>query len=89
MPRDLSLHVDESSLIKHNVATIVSIVAAIKGIKPAKGGTDTGMNNILTEVTSAYKYTLWTLERHHSNTVKDIVYPYGGGVWHSEESHQN
>ena len=80
---------DEKVLIKHNIATAASIVAAVRGVKPEDSGVNTAMAEILHEVKNGYSWVLWSLERHQPSIEEDVVKHFASGVWRSKQDDQN
>ena len=65
--------INEQLLIKHNIATAVSAIAGIKGIKSENESYNDEMDKIIVDAEKAYAYSFWRIQRHHTTIANDII----------------
>ena len=65
--------INEQLLIKHNIATAVSIIAATKGINPKDEDYGNKLDRIIIDAEKAYAYSFWRIQRHHTTLTEDVI----------------
>ena len=86
MSRSPAKEVDEQLLIAHNIACAASIIACNRGVNPKEAHICPEMDKIISEVTTAYKYTIWREFKYDLNTILDILNVRQQSLWNSGSS---